>query len=130
MRYLALIGCVTIVILTTYLIVKKNDPHLFLTLQTTFGIWSTDHLKAEAKRMESIDILPISNEKKNILNNRTIFLGATKVMVRLALGEPLQQRLSSDGSVTYWDYHLNEDIQATRLKFEDNRLVAAKAVNY
>ncbi len=131
MRYLVLIGCIIMVVLTSYLIVKKTDPHLFLKLQVTFGILGNDEdIMAEAKRMESINILPISDEKKEILNNRTIFMGATMPMVRLALGKPMQENVSKDGKITYWDYHLDEDIKATRLKFVDNKLVEAKAVNY
>ena len=86
--------------------------------------------KAEAKRIENINILPISNEKKDILTNRTVFLGATTAMVRLALGTPIQKRTSQDNKKAYWDYHFDEDIQVTRLKFVDNKLVEAKTINY
>ena len=131
MRFLALIGCIIMVILTTYLIVKKTDPHLFLKLQLTFNIvGNNEDIKAEKNRLENIDLLPIADEKKSILANNTIFLGATKTMVRLALGEPLQQYSDEKTNVTYWDYHFDEDIKATRLTFEQDTLITAETVGY
>jgi hypothetical protein len=131
MRFLALIGCVIMVILTTYLIVKKTDPHLFLKLQITFNVLgNNDDVKAEKNRLENIDLLPIADEKKSILANHTIFLGATKTMVRLALGDPLQEHADADKNISYWDYHLDEDIKATRLMFNQDTLVSAEAVGY
>lgn len=84
----------------------------------------------EVKRVAEINRLPISYEEKQILINRTIFLGASPRMVMLALGKPKEghktrDRLSGQESIILV-YHLPKDLRPTMLRFENNKLTEAK----
>lgn len=126
MRYIALVGCILIVTLTTLLVLKTSNPQLYLKLSLTFYfINPSPDAKQEKKRLDHIELLPISDEKKNILTNRTIFLGASSSMVRLALGDPIDGTYYEDGSAQYWTYHFEEDLKPTILEFHNNELLSA-----
>lgn len=128
MRYIALLGCVSILGLTLLLALKNADPKLYLKVALAVDVIGlSNNTQLEKNRLEKIDLLPISQEKKNILNNHTIFLGATPTMVRLALGNPMKEEtVLVDGiSLIRWQYHFKEDISPTTLDFEDSRLKSA-----
>jgi hypothetical protein len=84
----------------------------------------------EVKRVADINKLPISYEEKQILINRTIFMGASPRMVMLALGQPKQghktrDALSGKESIILV-YHLPKELRPTMLSFENNKLSEAK----
>lgn len=89
--------------------------------------------KFEQQRMSQINLLPISDEKKNILVHRTIFLGASSTMVALALGDPkFKEPTVKDEkgqTIDKWVYHFNDDFRPTVLQFENGVLLNAYKVS-
>ena len=88
---------------------------------------------AEVDRIDNINRLPISYEEKQVLINRTIFMGASPQMVMLALGQPKEGHkivpTNSGGSVKesiILIYHLQGEARPTVLRFDDNKLTEAK----
>jgi hypothetical protein len=129
MRMLAFIASLMVVVMTATFAIKASDPALYLKLSLTFDVLGLNpNAKAEKMRLDQIDLLPISEEKKEILANRTIFLGASTSMVRLALGEPLDQiETKGEGtgaSLTRWVYHFQQDLTPTALEFTDDVLTS------
>jgi hypothetical protein len=93
----------------------------------SFGV--TPMGQEEISRRHTINNLPITYEEKQILINRTVFLGATTEMVVLALGQPRKgtRGLSADGSESInLVYHFPDDPLPTVLTFEGNKLVRAQ----
>ena len=103
------------------------SEQLILSIDS-FGV--TDVGEHEKWRVATINKLPITYEEKQVLINRTVFLGASVDMVRLALGEPLQYMRSttstSSTEVVHLQYHFQNDQLPTLLTFENNRLVNAQ----
>ncbi len=89
--------------------------------------------KFEQQRISKINLLPISDEKKRILMNHTIFLDASTTMVTLAVGEPKYKEkplMDEKGqTVDRWVYHFNGDYRPTVLQFENNVLKNAYKVS-
>ena len=87
----------------------------------------------EKQRIETIRSLEIPFEKKKVLMERTIFMGASRQMVYLALGEPRKaQRYktpisgSSGKDVTEeWVYFFKGDSRPTVLEFKGQVLIGA-----
>lgn len=92
-----------------------------------FGI--TEVGAAEQMRIRTINRLSLTYEEKQVLIQRTVFLGATREMVYLALGEPvcvLQTPLAEQqGTVESWVYYIEGDRKPTQLAFQNNELVTA-----
>lgn len=92
-----------------------------------FGI--TEAGAIEQRRIYDINHLRITYEEKQVLIQRTVFLSATRDMVRLALGDPvckLQSRAtSSEPATEYWVYYIEGDRKPTKLAFQNNELVNA-----
>lgn len=110
--------------------IQKSSPILYLKLAVTFDVFGMNkEAKHEKLRLEGIDLLPISQEKKAILTNRTIFLGASPTMVELALGNPMDKTIApveaGKPPVERWIYHFAEDINPTALEFQDGKLASA-----
>ena len=78
---------------------------------------------------EEINKLSLTYEEKQILIQKTVFLGATSDMVMLALGAPKERFRApktaefSEGIV--FTYHLPNDAQPTLLRFVGNKLTHA-----
>lgn len=83
----------------------------------------------EQVRLAKIKDLPLSYEEKQVLVQRTVFMGATHDMVKLALGEPRKvvERLWEGKNVmlTYYIYYLPNDTRPTILVFQNDKLVNA-----
>ncbi len=94
-----------------------------------FGI--TNIGKEELLRRSRINNLPITYEEKQILINRTVFLGATAEMVQLALGKPKEAYNAADVAESgkqegiIYVYHFPADARPTLLRFENNKLTHA-----
>lgn len=108
---------------------KALQPDAFDSLMLTFEL--TPNSKEEKARLDRINLLPISDEKKKILTNRTIFLGASPRMAELALGEPIQRRGNHDQTPTVdqWIYYFADDSRPTVLEFEDSKLAKAYKIS-
>lgn len=93
-----------------------------------FGI--TDVGAAEQQRVRTINRLnSITYEERQVLIQRTVFLGATREMVYLALGDPVcvlqvpatTQQPASEA----WVYYIEGDRKPTQLLFQNNELMNA-----
>lgn len=91
----------------------------------TFGVTTIGQI--EKARQFEINHLPITYEEKQVLLNRTVFLGATPRMVALALGEPKERKKyrAAKGTGTAYVYYLPDDPRPTILRFEGEKLVHA-----
>jgi hypothetical protein len=92
-----------------------------------FGI--TDMGKREQYRINQIEQLPITYAEKQVLLDRTVFLGATPQMVKLALGTPKQEQTTGavdrGNEVITYIYHFSKDSRPTLLRFENQKLTSA-----
>ncbi len=95
----------------------------FLIKVDIFNI--TQAAKEEHKRIEDIKDLTIPYEEKQVLVNRTVFMGASQDMVRLALGEPRKTWVQTKYQEVYYVYFLPNDKRPTIFVFETNKLIKA-----
>lgn len=87
---------------------------------------------AEQARIYHINHMPITFEEKRVLIERTVFLGATREMVELALGTPVCRletpAYKGQAAMEHWVYYIERDRKPTKLSFQNNELTtAAKA---
>lgn len=113
----------------TYVYTQRPDIYNQVKLKLSrFGF--SEQSPQEVQRVSDINRLSISYEEKQILINRTIFMGATPRMVMLALGKPKEGHRMLDKAankeVIILVYHLPEELRPTMLRFEENKLVEAK----
>lgn len=115
MRFLAFVSSVVLLTLTLAMGIKVANPKMYLQMALAVDVFGfSETLSREKSRLEKIDLLPISNDKKNILVNNTVFIGATTGMVKLALGNPARKAALSDSSAVNgdhserWTYHLED----------------------
>ena len=111
----------------------KTNPQFHQHLLSKADIFGTSSAsKTENQRINLINKLPISYEEKQILIGKTVFIGATQEMVKLALGEPKSQTATTvNGKIqasTYL-YYLADDTSPTQLQFVNNTLISAKKVS-
>lgn len=113
-----------------YSYVYNQRPDLYKQIRVKldrFGLVQPDPL--ELQRISDINKLSISYEEKQILINRTIFMGATPQMVLLALGKPKEgRRIAGDRKgqeSVILVYHLPEELRPTMLRFDDGKLTQA-----
>lgn len=110
------------------------QPDTFYSIALSFEMKnSTLDLAAERKRINRINTLPLNDEKKQILINHTIFMGASTSMVRLALGEPRYMEPATKSAenveITRWVYHFQDDLRPTVMQFEGDKLTAAYKIS-
>lgn len=105
-------------------------PHqmkAFLISFDQFGI--TNVGASEQSRIRRINRLAITHEEKQVLIKRTVFLGATREMVDMALGTPTcsySTNATADKKVAeVWVYFIEGDPKPTLLAFQNNELVNA-----
>jgi len=108
----------------------KNPEALDQLLLRVDVLGITEVGMKEKKRINSIRALEIPFAQKKILMERTIFMGATRQMVYLALGEPRKaertKHTPSKQNITErWVYFFREDTRPTVLEFEGEVLVSA-----
>lgn len=128
-RFIIFLLLLVILVFGGILGIKMLNPRMFYSLMITFDI--APNSKEEKNRIDKIRLLPISDEKKQILLNHTIFLGASPRMAELALGSPIQTMEYPDVTpqVDRWVYHFADDSRPTVLEFHDNKLVSAFKVS-
>lgn len=107
---------------------KPEIAREFLLKIDRFGL--TPVGQREQQRLQAINQLPITYAEKQVLINRTVFLGASTEMVILALGEPKKQQhvppsQEHIGHTTYV-YHFPKDPKPILLRFRDNQLTTAE----
>lgn len=100
----------------------------FLIAIDRFGITQVGAI--EQDRIRKINRLPITYEEKQILIKRTVFFGATRDMVTLALGEPScfeneDARAAGAEAREGWLYFIDGESKPTLLAFQNNTLVSA-----
>lgn len=92
-----------------------------------FGVTRVGELEKE--RLFKIKNLTIPYEEKQVLVNRTVFMGATTEMVNLALGTPKKQVTrpwaEKKTLLLYWVYYLPNDRRPTVLVFNNKKLIYA-----
>jgi hypothetical protein len=92
-----------------------------------FGVTRVGEMEKE--RLLTIKNLTIPYEEKEVLVNRTVFMGATTEMVHLALGAPKKEVTrpwpQQKTMLLYWVYYLPNDHRPTVLVFNDHKLIYA-----
>lgn len=85
---------------------------------------------AEKERLARIDLLPISDEKKDFLINHNIYMGVPPHMTVLALGKPRNIQTAINAQTgkeqLVYVYHFDTDSRPTLLIYENDILVAAQ----
>lgn len=80
--------------------------------------------QSEKTRLYRITNLPIPFEQRQALKNGTIFLGATKEMVQLAIGDPVEKPTATENGEK-WVYFFSENSRPTYLFFKNGILMNA-----
>jgi hypothetical protein len=129
---LLLYACVAILTTGALSYVQRVDPAAIQDLLVKVDMLGfTQAAQQESQRLAKIRALTIPYEKKKALIERTIFMGATKEMVTLALGEPRSMQKNptntKGGKKTSerWVFFFKEDARPTILEFEKDTLVSA-----
>jgi len=87
------------------------------------GFGFTEAARREGERIEKINDLDIPYEKKQVLIQRNVFMGASTYMVQLALGRP--QSAPTKSGYVYLVYYLENDHRPTIFIFQKDVLVKA-----
>lgn len=84
----------------------------------------------DIERIDQINALAISYEEKQVLINRTIFMGASPRMVMLAIGEPKsghkELNKATGAQAVVLVYHLPKELSPTILRFDEGKLTKAE----
>lgn len=105
---------------------ETYEPEVLTTILIQVDVFGVTRVaEAEQQRLAAIKNLTIPYEEKQVLVDRTVFMGATEEMVKLALGEPKKvvERIWEDKDhnkkmLTYYVYYLPGDKRPTILVFE------------
>lgn len=118
------------------LYINANYPHLLKSLNLESSVpqmatGSAEEQSAESQRRAYINSLPISNDKKEMLMRRQVFLGAGKPMVESALDKPDTISMRREGSdvVEYWTYSFSGRRPGIVLEFRNSLLVGTRATS-
>ena len=94
-----------------------------------FGLVET-RTAEDLDRIDQINQLSISYEEKQVLINRTIFMGASPRMVMLAIGKPKSgHKVVNDHTgreSVILVYHLPKELSPTILQFDEGKLSKAE----
>jgi hypothetical protein len=109
---------------------ESYQPELMTDILIQVDVFGVTRIaKEEQQRLTDIKNLTIPYEEKQVLVNRTVFMGASPDMVKLALGNPqkIVEKIWEGKSVmlTYYVYYLPNDKRPTVLVFQENKLVNA-----
>lgn len=99
-----------------------EDIERFLRQVDGFGF--TEVGLREMQRAEMINRLEIPYEKKQVLIQRNVFMGASSYMVQLALGKPQSVRQDKHKNV-FLIYYIENDNRPTIFVFQQDALVKA-----
>ena len=95
----------------------------FLLEHDNMGL--TEIASKELARKDSINRLNIPHEQKQALLNKTVFIGATKQMVGLAIGFPIRKTVNSEGK-DKWFYIVDDSTTPIILTFTGDKLAKAE----
>lgn len=114
-------------------VLKYRYPDMFFKLAVTVDVFNVQgDSRAERARIDKIALLPISNEKQELLINKTIFMGASLRMVELALGKPrgTNQGLNAENKQEIrWQYHFSGESEPVVMVFIDDKLSGAQRID-
>jgi hypothetical protein len=110
----------TIIYIATF---QKEAVDDFLKKYDFLGLSQTG--QAEKQRLYQINNLPIPFEQRQALVQGTVFLGATKQMVELALGQPSSSPQQMADGTEKWVYFFQDSSRPTYLFFEKDKLANA-----
>ncbi len=99
-----------------YLVNYRPETGTEILIQLdVFGV--TSIAQEEQKRLAAINDLSIPYDEKQVLRNRTVFMGASHKMVQLALGAPkkIVEGMLDGHTATFYIYYLPNDKRATIL---------------
>jgi hypothetical protein len=121
---------VAILIYAMLFYMNTYQPELMDTILIQVDVFGITRVAGqEQAREDKIKNLSIPYEEKQVLFNRTVFMGATCDMVKLALGEPkkvVEQMWDAKKTMlTYYIYYLPNDHRPTILVFDDDKLIKA-----
>lgn len=110
--------------------IENYQPELMTNLLIQVDVFGFTKVAAqEQDRLSKIKGLDITYDEKQVLVNRTVFMGATHDMVKLALGEPKKvvEKMWEEKKVrlTYYVYYLPNDNRPTILVFQEDKLINA-----
>ncbi len=111
--------------------VQVHNPGMLKELLIQIDVFGVSSASIEEKRRRNtITFLPVPFEQREALKNRTVFLGATKEMVILAIGEPktVSKPRSADKAEDKesWVYYFGDDARPTLLNFANNKLISTE----
>lgn len=89
------------------------------------NIGLTELASKEIARKDSINRLNIPYEQKQALINKTVFIGATKQMVNLAISLPIRKTVDSNGH-DKWFYIVDDSTTPIILTFNGEKLAKAE----
>lgn len=111
------------------IVLQLSQSNLISTLGISQWIDKMEDLPPEeVQRRDAIRQLAISEEKKQILMNKQIFIGAGRHMVLYALGSPKRRkdmRTLGRAEIEAWVYHFDDDYRPTVLEFDQHNLTKA-----
>lgn len=131
---LRLLSVLIIAIMTTagLTYVDRSNPEAIKDLLLHIDVLGiTPEGARERDRLTAIETLPIPYEQKKVLMERTVFMGASPEMVRLALGAPKESQQGSRVhmgtriSQERWIFYFKDDQRPTILEFENSVLISA-----
>ena len=127
-RLSPLLGALTpfiLIALTIFYIAtfQKEAVDGFLKKYDFLGFSETG--QAEKNRQYLINNLPIPFEQRQALKQGTVFLGATKQMVELALGKPHGTPEQMSDGTEKWVYFFQDSSRPTYLYFQQDKLANA-----
>jgi hypothetical protein len=119
-----------VLVSATLYYLESYQPELMSKLMIQVDVFGfTRVAQAEQERVGKINELSIPYEDKQVLINRTVFMGATEDMVKLALGSPwkVEERMweAKKTMLTYYVYYLPDDKRPTILIFQDHQMIKA-----
>jgi len=111
--YILLVGIIYGVLFYT----QKYQPEAMNKFLISIDIiGASEAAKQENYRLSQIRNLRLTYPEKQVLVNRTVFIGATKEMVKLSLGDPKKEIWKNDK--LYYVYYLPNDSKPTLLVFD------------
>ncbi|MEI6729887.1 MAG: hypothetical protein WCL30_01390 [Pseudomonadota bacterium] len=111
--YILLVGIIYGVLFFT----QKYQPEAMNKFLISIDIiGASEAAKQENYRLSQIRNLRLTYPEKQVLVNRTVFIGATKEMVKLSLGDPKKEIWKNDK--LYYVYYLPNDSKPTLLVFD------------
>ena len=115
-------------LLSVFLYMKNYQPEVMDKFIISVDIWKiTDFASQEQDRLDKIRFLKdpdendtklyLNRDKKQVLINHTVFIGATDEMVKLSLGKPKSYKIEPINYKLKLVYYLPDDSRPTIFEF-------------